>query len=211
MRRGGVGALVAATALAAPAGAHAGDVTTVGQCFSSAQSLTVSGSAFTPNAAVAIVGDVTASAQADPTGAFSALVTVPRVTELGPRTVTMVMIDQANPANTATMRVRVVREAYGSNLPIAGRARELTTWRFAGFIPGRPIFAHFVLGGRERGSHRFGVARGVCGTLRVQAPRIPGVDRVTAGRWTLKLDQRRRYRPAAPGATTTFRIAPAAG
>ena len=103
MRRGGVGALVAATALAAPAGAHAGDVTTVGQCFSSAQSLTVSGSAFTPNAAVAIVGDVTASAQADPTGAFSALVTVPRVTELGPRTVTMVMIDQANPqANTAT-------------------------------------------------------------------------------------------------------------
>jgi hypothetical protein len=60
-----------------------------------------------------------------------------------------------------------------------------------------------------RGSHRFGVARGVCGTLRVQASRIPGVARVTAGQWTLKLDQRRRYRPSTPGATTTFRIAPA--
>lgn len=209
MRRGGLGALVAATALALPAGAHAGDVTTVGQCFSSAQAMIISGTAFTPNAAVAIVGDVTATAQADATGAFTTQLTMPRVTELGPRTVTMIMIDGFNPANRATMRVRVVREAYGSNLPIAGRPRELTTWRFAGFIPGRPIFAHFVLDGRVRGSHRFGVARGVCGTLRVQASRIPGVARVTAGQWTLKLDQRRRYRASTPGATTTFRIAPA--
>jgi hypothetical protein len=209
VRQGGLGALVAATALALPAGAHAGDVTTVGECFSSAQAMIISGTAFTPNAAVAIVGDVTATARADATGAFMTQVTMPRVTELGPRTVTMIMIDGFNPANRATMRVRVVREAYGSNLPIAGRPRELTTWRFAGFVPGRPIFAHFVLDGRVRGSHRFGVARGVCGTLRVQASRIPGVARVTAGQWTLKLDQRRRYHASTPGATTTFRIAPA--
>ena len=63
-----------------------------------------------------------------------------------------------------------------------------------------------MLGGRERGSYRFGVARGVCGTLRVRAPRIPGVERVAAGRWTLKLDQRRSFRRSGPGAITTFRI-----
>jgi hypothetical protein len=200
---------VVAVALAPPAVAHAGDITTTGQCFSSAQTLTVSGSAFTANAPVAITGDVTGATQADATGAFTAQVVAPTVAGLGPRTVTMTVTDGLNPANRATMRVRVVREAFGSNLPLAGRPREMTTWRFAGFVPGRPIFGHFVRAGRVRGSYRFGVARGVCGTLRVRAPRIPGVRRVTAGRWTLKLDQRRRYRASAPGSTSTFRISPA--
>ena len=206
MRRSGVGAFVVVAVLSVPSGARAGDVTTVGRCFSSAQPLTLSGSAFTANARVAIAGDVTGSAQADASGAFSTTVTAPTVTELGPRTVTMIMIDQSNPANTATMRVRVVREPYGSNLPLAGRPRDTTTWRFAGFIPDRPIYGHFLLGGRLRGSHRFGVARGVCGTLRVRAARIPGVERVATGRWTLKLDQRRSFRRSGPGAVTTFRI-----
>jgi hypothetical protein len=205
--RGGlVLCVVAAAVLLCPGGAQAGDATTVGRCFSSAQPLTVSGSAFTANAPVAIAGDVTGVAQADATGTFSTTVTAPTVSELGPRWVTMILVDQVNPVNTATMRVRVVREAYGSNLPLAGRPREMTTWRFAGFTPGRPVYGHFVLGGRERGSYRVGVARGVCGSLRVRAPRIPGVDRVTPGRWTLKLDQRRSFRRSGPGAITTFRI-----
>jgi hypothetical protein len=211
VRRGLSGALIAAAALALPAGARAGDVTTVGRCFSSGQPLTVSGSAFTAHAVVHITGDVTGTAQADAAGAFRTQVVAPTVTALGPRTATMVVVDQANPANRATMRIRVVREAYGSNLPIAGRPDELTTWRFAGFVPRRPIFGHFVLDGRLRGSHRFGVACGVCGTLRVRARRIPGVAGVRAGAWTLKLDQRRRYVPSGPGAATTFRIASAGG
>ena len=41
----------------------------------------------------------------------------------------------------------------------------MTTWRFAGFAAGKPIYAHFLLGGRVRGNHRFGVAQGGCGTL----------------------------------------------
>ena len=205
MRRGGIGAVVVVAALTVPAGARAGDVTTIGRCFSSAQPLTISGSSFTANTRVSIAGDVTGAAQADASGAFSTTLTAPTVTELGPRTVTMVMVDESNPVNTATVRVRVVREPYGSNLPLAGRPTEQTMWRFAGFTTDRPIFGHFLLDGRLRGTYRFGVARGVCGTLRVRAPRIP-VDRVSAGRWTLKLDQRKRFRRTGPGATTTFRI-----
>jgi len=206
VRPGGVGALVVIAVLTVPGAARAGDVTTVGRCFSSAQPLTVSGSSFTANTRVAIAGDVTGTAQADANGAFSTTITAPTVTELGPRTVTMIMVDESNPANTATVRVRVVREPYGSNLPLAGKPTEMTTWRFAGFTTGRPIYGHFLHGGRLRGSYRFGVARGVCGTLRVRAPRIPGVDNVAAGRWTLKLDQRKRFRRSGPGASTTFRI-----
>ena len=93
----------------------------------------------------------------------------------------MVMIDQANPANTATMRVRVVREAYGSNLPIAGRPRELTTWRFAGFVPGRPIFA--PLRARRALARQPPLRRGarrVRDAARAGARRIPGVADVAA-------------------------------
>jgi hypothetical protein len=128
------------------------------------------------------------------------------VTELGPRAVTVTVVDRVNPANTATLRVRVVREAFGSNRPIAGRPGELTTWRFAGFVPGRPIYAHFVLGERSRGDYRFGVARGDCGTLTVRAPRIPGVRALQPGRWALKLDQRMSYSDSTPGSEVRFRI-----
>ena len=58
--RGGVVlCVVAAAVLLCPGGAQAGDATTIGRCFSSAQPLTVSGTAFTANAPVAIAGDVT--------------------------------------------------------------------------------------------------------------------------------------------------------
>jgi hypothetical protein len=116
------------------------------------------------------------------------------------------VVDGANPANTATLRLNVVRAAFASNLPIAGRPHDMTTWRFAGFASGRPIYAHFLLGGRSRGDYRFGVARGVCGTLTARAPRIPGVRRLRPGHWTLKLDQRRSYRPSTPGSAATFNI-----
>jgi hypothetical protein len=120
--------------------------------------------------------------------------------------VTVTAVDGANPTNTATLRLRVVREAYGSNRPVAGRPHELTTWRFAGFAPAQPIYAHFLLDGRSRGDYRFGVAQGDCGTLTARAPRIPGVRGLGPGRWTLKLDQRMTYHEATPGSEVSFRI-----
>src|SRR6478735_7855577 len=113
---------------------------------------------------VSIGGEVTGTAQGNTAGEFTTTVTAPAITELGPRLVTVTALDQANPANTATMQIKVVRRAFGSNLPVAGRPSDMTTWRFAGFAAGRPIYAHFLLGGRVRGDHRFGVARGDCGT-----------------------------------------------
>jgi hypothetical protein len=199
-------AAVAPAALIAPATAAAADLTAPSSCFAARQAVTITGTAFTPGAAVAIAGDVTGAAQADATGTFTTQITAPAVSELGPRTLTVTAVDRINPANTATLQLKVVREAFGSNLPLAGRPTETTTWRFAGFAAGRPIYAHFVLGGRSRGDYRFGVASGDCGTLTVRAPRIPGVRNLRPGRWTLKLDQSKSYRAGTPGGMWRFRI-----
>jgi hypothetical protein len=195
-----------AALLVAPGGASAAQLTVTGRCFASGQRVALSGTAFTPGAPVSIAGDVTGAGQADPAGVLATAVTAPPIAELGPRRVTVTAVDQMNPANTATVRVKVVREAYGSNRPVAGRPQELTTWRFAGFAPGEPVYAHFLLDGRSRGDHRFGVARGDCGTLTARAARLAGVRAPEPGRWTLKLDQRMTYREATPGSAVTFRI-----
>jgi hypothetical protein len=200
-------ALAAALLLAlAPAAARAADLTAQGDCFASGQPFVLSGTAFTPGTPVAIAGGATGGAQADPAGAFTTQLTAPAIDELGPRTVTITAVDRVNPANTASVQVRIVRDAFGSNVPVAGRPGQTTTWRFAGFVPNQPIYGHFVLGGRSRGDHRFGVASGACGTLSVRAPRIPGVRELRPGRWTLKLDQRMTYRSSTPGSEVTFRI-----
>ena len=192
--------------LLAPAGASAAELSVKGTCFAARQRVVVAGTAFTPGTPVAIAGDVTGAAQADAAGVFSTEITAPPVAELGPRLVTVTAVDRVNPANTATLQLKVVREAYGSNRPIAGRPEEITTWRFAGFAPGQPIYAHFLLGDRSRGDYRFGVARGDCGTLTARAPRIPGVRALVPGRWALRLDQRMTYHEATPGSEVRFRI-----
>jgi hypothetical protein len=192
--------------LLAPAGARAADLTSEGTCFSSGQPIVLSGTAFTPGTPVTISGAASGGAQADNLGAFTTQITAPAMDELGPRTVRVTAEDRVNPSNAATLELRVVREAFGSNVPVAGRPREETTWRFAGFMPDRPIYGHFVLGGRSRGDYRFGVATGPCGTLRTRAPRIPGVRELRPGRWTLKLDQRMTYRASTPGSASRFRI-----
>ena len=199
-------ALAGAAFACAPGVALAADLTTDGTCFASGQPVVISGAAFTPGTPVTIEGAATGGAQADTAGRFTTEVAAPRIPRLGPATLTLTAVDRVNPANTARLRLMVVREAFGSNLPLAGGPSETTTWRFAGFAPDRPVYAHFLLRGRERGSYRFGVARGSCGTLTVRAPRIPGVRAVGPGRWTLKLDQRMSYREAEPGSEVSFRI-----
>jgi hypothetical protein len=202
------GAAVAAgvALLLAPGGARAADLTAEGACFASGQPVVLSGTAFRPGTPVTISGAASGGAQADALGAFTTQITAPQMTELEPRTVSVTAVDRVNPANTATLELNVVREAFGSNVPVAGRPGEVTTWRFAGFMPDRPIYGHFMLGGRSRGDYRFGVATGPCGTLTVRVRRIPGVRELRAGRWTLKLDQRMSYRASTPGSAVRFRI-----
>ena len=67
------------------------------------------GTAFTPGTPVTISGAATGGAQADSLGAFTTQITAPPITGLGPRTVRLTAVDRVNPANTATLELRIVR------------------------------------------------------------------------------------------------------
>jgi hypothetical protein len=206
LRPTAIAVTLVAASLAAPGVARGADLTATGTCFAEGQRVAVSGTAFTPGAPVDISGAASGVVQTDAMGAFTTEIAAPGVTGMGPERARVRVVDRTNPANTSTLAFKVVHEAFGSNRPLAGAPREKTTWRFAGFAPGQPIYGHFVLGGRSRADYRFGVARGDCGTLRARARRIPGVADPRPGSWQLKLDQRMSYRADAPGSVVTFRI-----
>ena len=181
-------------------------MTVTGTCFASGQHARVSGTAFTPGRRGRDQRRRHGHRAGEHGRRVHDAVTAPPIAELGPRVVTVTALDRLNPANTATMQVKVVRHAFGSNLPVAGRPDERDDWRFAGFAAGKPIYGHFLLGGRVRGDHRFGVAQGDCGTLTAARARIPGVRALQPGRWTLRLDQRMTYREGTPRQRDRFNI-----
>jgi hypothetical protein len=198
-------AVAAAGAVTAPASAQAASIAVQAPCVVSAEPVTVAGSGFTPNTLITLDGDASGSATADANGVFSAAVPAPAVTTIAPKTVTLDASDPANPANTATVSFPVVKGVYVSNVPINGRPSEKTTWRFAGFQPGEPVYGHFRLNGKTQRNYRFGTAKGACGTLVVKAARVP-LRKVLAGKWTLQLDQSPRYASASPHRTFRFQI-----
>jgi hypothetical protein len=198
-------ALASAGAVAAPATAQAASIAVQAPCVVSDQPVTVTGSGFTPNTVITLSGDASGSATSDAGGAFSTPLTAPAVTTIAPKTFTVNASDPANTANAATVSFQAVRGAYVSNVPINGRPAEKTTWRFAGFQSGGPVYGHFRLNGRTLRNYRFGIAKGACGTLVVRAARVP-VRKLLAGTWTLQLDQSPRYASASPHRTFRFRI-----
>lgn len=188
--------LALAAALVPAAGAHASMLDLgASRCYVTGDPVTVTGTGFTAGALVSLGADVRGSGVADPTGRVVIATTAPTVGGVGPRTVSVDATDGANPANTApAVTFRAVPQLLFGNYAqaINGRPRQRTTWRFVGFQRARPIYGHFRLRGRTSRSYRFGVARGICGTLTVRARRVP-VRVVRPGVWTLQVDQSRRY------------------
>jgi hypothetical protein len=201
-------ALAAGGALAAPATADAAQVTVRERCYVAGRPVPVSGIGFTPGARVSLTGDVSGSVVADSLGAFEAQVPAPANPTLRPRRFSVGATEEGDGAVSAPpVRFPVVREILAGNYAsaISGPPGERTTWRFAGFTAGRPIFGHFRYRGRTVRTYRFGVARGVCGTLTTRAPRVPVTAR--RGRWQLQMDQARRFDPATePRRLIVFRI-----
>jgi hypothetical protein len=203
-------AAASAAALAPAVGAHA-SMLDLGpsRCYVTGDPLSVTGSGFTAGAAVSLGGDVSGSGVADTAGRVMIATTAPSVPGVRPRTLTVNATDGANAANTApAVTFQAVRDALLGNYAqaINGRPRQRTTWRFAGFEQNRPVYGHFRLRGKTRRTYRFGLTRGVCGTLTVRARRVP-VRVVRPGLWTLQIDQLRRYSPRTQvRRVLTFRI-----
>jgi hypothetical protein len=197
---------VCALAVTAP-GAGAATLTPDHACAVAGQPITLAGAAFTPDSAVALAGAVTGSATADPSGAFAATAVAPRA-PVGKVARATVTATDANGVVAAATLSSTAQRAW-SNAPVTGTPTQRVTWRFAGFFtPGRAIYAHVRFGGRTLATHRFGVPRGVCGTLTARAARVPlpSASALRAGVWRIKLDQARTYRASTPGRVLTFRV-----
>ena len=171
LTRSHVLALATATvALGAPALADAAALDVGAACTYSGAPLQLSGSGFSPNATVTLSGAASGTATTDATGSFSHPFRAPASPSLTGRTATIHATEGAgagDPAHSAQVKVKVVKDLLATNAPISGSPGGVTVWRFAGFEPGRPIYGHYRFKGRTLRNYRFGLASGPCGTLTV--------------------------------------------
>ena len=192
----------AAAALALPAPASAAPVLDpLEPCYVAAetqtQDITVRGNGFTPNAQIDIRIDdaVVATVPADAGGVLFTAVKAP-AQQQGERAFTLTAAEQANPAQTVSLQSLVARLAVTAQ-PKRARPSQRINFRGRGFVPGKPVYAHYVRGGKARRSVRLAAAStGPCGTFAVKRRQFPFKPRV--GTWYLQVDQRPDY-AAAPG------------
>jgi hypothetical protein len=177
-------------ALAPAAQAATVSVTPQKPCYRSGETIGMFGSGYTPGGPV----DITADGQsigntpADGAGNFGGRLEVASSTV---RVKTYTATDRSNPANTASVPLRVSplsvfvsprNGAPGRRLRIVAR----------GFTTGRRLYAHVVRGSR-RNTVAVGRLRGPCRRLRTRRRLFP--SRARPGVYTVQFDTRRRYSP----------------
>lgn len=181
-----------ATVLAVPATASAATLQAAATCAPGGADVPVTGTGFSPNATVNLSGNTgSGSVETDATGAFQTTIPAPTVSDFSTHTLTLSAVDGLNPAVTATTSFGVVKELFATNFPVNGRPSSTVRWQFAGFQPGKPIYGHYRYHGKTVRNYRFGVAKGVCGTLSVRARRLPAKSK--PGTWTVQFDQAKSY------------------
>ena len=103
-------------------------------------------------------------------------------------------VEAGNPANvTAPVSLTQVRFGFTAN-PSSGRANRAVTYTARGFLPGRPVYAHFRFRGKTRRNVKIGTAAAPCGVVSKRMRLLP--TRVRYGTWTVYMDQVARYSPA---------------
>jgi hypothetical protein len=146
--------------------------------------MSFAGSGYTPGDPVLITSDegtVDTSVRADSRGhiAGRADAPTPYFATPGAMAIGLTAEDQTTAGKTITARATVnVTELgweHGSTKRQPGlRAlTEKTSWSFSGFMPGQPIYGHYLYKGKEVALARFGRAQPPCGTLKVRARLYP--------------------------------------
>jgi hypothetical protein len=205
--------LLAASCVAAIAGsallagqAGAATISTTIPCvanlgFSGAQTLPLAGSGFTPNGSVTIrstspsdpaVRELTV-VRADAAGNVATTrVDPPKLHSLTTvqQSFSLVATDNTNPAIRAATTFRQVRFGFDAN-PSTGRPTRRVRYTARGFLPGKPVYAHFRFGGITRRDVRLGVASSPCGTVVRRMRLLPTKTRF--GTWTIYMDQVATY------------------
>jgi hypothetical protein len=204
-------AAACAAAIAATAGlaaqASAATIATTIPCvanlgFGGALTLPLAGSGFTPNGSITL----RTATKSDPTPRDLTTVradgagNLPSPTRVDPpllrsattfkQAFTLFAIDAVNPANVATTAFTQVRFGFDAK-PSTGRPSRRVTYTARGFLPGRPVYAHFRFRGVTRRNLRVGVPAAPCGIISKRMRLLPTKTRF--GTWTVYMDQVPRY------------------
>jgi hypothetical protein len=189
--------LGAALAAAAPQAARAAELAPLSPCYRSVDSdtretMTVHGTGFTPGEKVsaAIDGVVVDTATALPNGDVDGQVTAP-YQERGERPFTLTLTEVDQPANSASAASRVTALTFRLQ-PRKTAPSQRVRFIGRGFTDGEFVYAHYVRKGKLRKTVRLGAAQGPCGRIDVRRRQIP-IDGPATGRWTLQVDNQKRY------------------
>jgi hypothetical protein len=177
----GLGTLLVSGALAA--GASAATLSVNKACYVLATKtppkMVITGTGFTAGATVVITSDdgsVDTQTPVDLAGNILAATSapIPFFNAPGQKTVTLTANDGAVQA-TAPATVAPLGVFHGATRKRPGlRAlSEKTNWSFSGFTPGRFIYGHYTIRGRQVARTKFGRAKGPCGLLKTRAKLFP--------------------------------------
>jgi hypothetical protein len=178
--------------LAAPAAAGAASMGVAPQrpCYRSGQHLFFAGTGFSPTGGVRIASDGAGigSLPTDQQGAFAGVLTP--ALRAGERVKSYTATDQANPAITASLPLRV--SALDVKVrPRSGRPGRKVRLRARGFTNSKTLYSH-VVRGRYRRTVRVGSLKGACHTKRARK-RVFSRGTST-GSYIVQFDGRRKYR-----------------
>jgi hypothetical protein len=110
-----------------------------------------------------------------------------------PRPFTVTAAEQGNPASSATLTAEATALNVGIQ-PSSARPSQRVAFRGRGFTGTGKVYAHYLYGGKVRRTVTLATPQGACGTFTVRRRQIP-VRRARIGKWTLRVDQQKRYSP----------------
>jgi hypothetical protein len=207
----GIAALTAALmgGLATAATAGAASIAVNGTCFLDSDTITVSGSGFTPGVAVnyEFNGVTQASGTADLSGNVAQQVPAPVLPiDSEVSTYNLTAIDQSNLQNVGSTQVTITK-LTASLSPQKARPRRKIKFNVRGMPPAVTVYLHYVFHGRSRATVTLGRPNAPCGTLTKRRRFFP-FDHPGVGIWTFQFDNSRRYssrtRPAIRGKVQIF-------
>jgi hypothetical protein len=156
------------------------------------ETVLIRGQGFTPMSAVEVLFDGVAmgSALTGSAGEFQIQFPAPHQ-PTGARTFTVTVRDAVNEVAQAPR----VTNLGMTVKPRRAAPRRRVRFRGRGFTRDAPVFAHYLFGGEEQKTVRLARrSNRPCGTFSAKRRLIP-IDGARSGRWTLQVDQRRRYSP----------------
>ena len=137
----------------------------------------ITGTGYTPGDTIAVQGRaVFGTTTAGPDGSINLVTTGPVLPFSGPGTGSTTLTSQDETSKTgflAQTAVTVTNFGVDTQPSVAKPTRKVT-WRFSGFMPGHPIYIHYLHEGKVVNRMAFGQAQGPCGTLKVRDRFYPG-------------------------------------